>query len=129
MCVWNSLLLLIPSLCRCGARLHFAGYMINPFLLPIFPALHACFDFHISTRLCEREVMKPVQFIFKFKSAQNVKTTMEGQTIPNLLKVEVERINTLIIQHKPLTKALPSVSFKLWRMISGCVREVGQKSR
>lgn len=67
--------------------------------------------------------MKPVQFIFKFKPAQNVKTTMEGQTKPKHLNLEVEWIKTLIIQHKPLIKALPSVSFKLWRMISDCVLE------
>lgn len=67
--------------------------------------------------------MKPGQFIFKFKSAQNVNTTMEGQTILKHLKMEVEWIKTLIIQHKPLIKALPSASFKLWQMISDCVLE------
>lgn len=77
----------------------------------------------------EREVKKPEQFIFKFKPAQNVKTTMEGQTIPNHLKMEVEWMKTLIIQHKHLIKALPSVSFELWRMISDCVLEAHAEVR
>lgn len=45
------------------------------------------------------------------------------QTKPKHLKIEVEWIKTLIIQHKPLVKALPSFSFRLWQMISDCVLE------